>query len=86
MALSGPDDVDIDGAHTLLHRHGPQPRWLFLAEEVGLERDHPRVCHQQRRIDWDERSGWSRVMVALGEEVYERLADLLASHPASSSS
>src|SRR3972149_7045565 len=66
-------------AHALLRVDGAQVRAAAGAEEDVLELNHPRVGEEQRRIGGrDERSRMDDGVLALGEEVQERLADFLA--------
>ena len=54
MTLGGSDDVDVDGAHDLLDRGGSIEWGGLLSEEIGLERDHPRVGQQEGGVDRDQ--------------------------------
>jgi hypothetical protein len=72
------------GADALLRVHGALELAEFrarirLAQEDRLELVHPRVGEQQRRVivGHARRAGHERVRVRLGEEVDERLSDLV---------
>ena len=68
------------GAHALLHRRCPIERWLLLAEEVRLERDHAGNGEEQIRIVRDKaRRGNNRVASGL-EERGECSAQLVRGH------
>ena len=49
------DVLDVGRAHALLHADGAVVRRGLLAEEVGLERHHPRGHEEQRRVVEDQR-------------------------------
>ena len=49
------DVLDVGRADALLHAHRSVVRRRLLPEEVGLERHHPRVHEQQRRVVEDQR-------------------------------
>ena len=76
----GADDVDVDRSNRLLDRCCAVERSGLLTEEVGLERDHACIRHQQRRIRRDGGCGWPDDMSPLGEEVEECLANRSGVH------
>jgi hypothetical protein len=66
-------------AHALLRVDGAQVGAAACAEEDVLELDHARVGEEQGRIGGgDERRRVNDGVLAFGEEIQERLADLFA--------
>ncbi len=80
VTKGGADDVDVDGPHHLLDRGGPGEWRLLLAEEVGLEGDHPGIGEQQRRIVRDQRGRGADDMALFLEERGEGGPYLVAVH------
>src|SRR6266496_1161662 len=73
------DVGDVDGAHAGLDVAQVRRRGDRLAEEVGLERGHAGVDEQQRRVvHRDHRGSADLLVLPRGEELDERLADLVA--------
>jgi hypothetical protein len=70
------DLVDIDGADDLLHARRARERRRRDAQEVRLERHHPGVDQQQRRVVGDQRRRGHDGMPALLEEAEPTAADL----------
>ncbi len=81
VALGAPDVVEVvvlaTGADALLRAHGAAERGLLVTDEVRLERHHPGDVEQQRRVVRDQARRRHRRVVAGGEEVDERLAELV---------
>ena len=78
MTARGADDVDVVGAHALLHRGGAHVGFLqvLLLQEVGLELHHAGARQQKRRVVGDE-GGRRHALAALRlEEAQVFLADL----------
>ena len=74
------DVLDVGGADALLHAHRPVVRRRLLTEEVRLERHHPRVHEQQRRVVDDQgRRGYGGVRGGL-EVRHEPSPDLRGVH------
>jgi hypothetical protein len=84
VARGGADVLDVDRAEALLAGRQPVARRLLEAEEVGLERLHPRGGEQHRRIEarGHQRPARAAQVTARLEEAQERLADLVGGHAA----
>ena len=65
------------GAHALLDRGGAPVRRRLVTDEVGLERDHPRVREQQGVVVRDQARRRHRGVAALREEVEKGGAQLV---------
>ncbi len=78
------DVVDVDRPEALLTARQPLRRRLFLAEEVRLQRVHPRDRQERRGIvrGGHERGGGDARVPALLEEGQVALADLVGGHRA----
>ena len=76
------DLVDVQGAHALLDggRRAVFKRWVLLAQEVGLERNHAGVHEQKVRVVQDQRCAGYLGVPGLGEVLDEALADLMRLH------
>ncbi len=82
MAPGGADNVDIVGAHALLHGGGANVRLfqLLLLQEVRLKLHHARAGQQQRRVVGDKR-GRRHALTALAFEIAQiSFADLRGRH------
>ena len=80
MPGGGADDVDVDRSSNLLDRCGAWIRRRLFAQHVRLERNHPGVGEQQRRVDRDQRRRLHHGVAAFGEEVEEDSANLVGVH------
>ncbi len=78
VAISGTNNVYVDGADALLRGHRPIKRGGLFSEEIGLERHHAGIGKQQCGIDRDERRRRAHNVGALGEEIHKGLANLVA--------
>jgi hypothetical protein len=78
MAVRPPDVIQVvvlaTGAHALLDRGRSRVRRLLLADEVRLERDHPRHREQQRRIVRNQAGRLDPRVIALDEVAEEGAA------------
>jgi len=82
VAPRGADDVDIVGAHALLHAGGADigRLQLLLLQEVGLELHHARTRQQKRRIVGDEGRRGHELAALLLEVGEVLLADFRGGH------
>ena len=78
VAAVGSDDVDIVGAHALLHEQAPISFMVFLP--WYLELVHSRVSEQQRGVIGHERGARIELVAALFEELEVGRADLGRRH------
>ena len=76
------DLVDVQGTHAFLDggRRAVFKRWVLLAQEVGLERNHAGVHEQKVRVVQDQRCAGYLGVPGLGEVLDEALADLMRLH------
>ena len=81
VAVGAADVVEVvvlaSGAHALLDRGGAPVRRRLVTDEVGLERDHPRVREQQGVVVRDQARRRHRGVAALREEVEKGGAQLV---------
>src|SRR5207302_1744147 len=85
VASRRPNDLDVDGAETLLARRESRVRWRLLAPEKGLERLHPGGREEHRRVvarRYERRRRHPAVIARL-EEREKGLAYLFGRHAAS---
>ena len=82
MTARGADDVDVVGAHALLHGGGADigRLQLLLLQEVGLELHHAGARQKKRRIVGNERGGGHELAALLLEVVQVLLANLSGGH------
>ena len=78
----GSDDVDVVGAHALLHRRRADVGGVELLhmQEVGLELHHARAREQKRRIVGDKRGGRQALAALFFEKAQVLLADFRSGH------
>ena len=84
MPRGGADVLDVDGAKALLAGRDQRVGRLLDAQEVGLERLHPRGREQDGGVEagGHERPAGQAQVVALLEEAQEQLANLVGGHAA----
>ena len=82
VAPRGADDIDIVGAHALLHGGGADigRLQLLLLQEVGLELHHAGARQKKRRVVGNERGGGHELAAFLLEVVQVLLANLSGGH------
>ena len=76
----GADHIDVDGAHTWLHRRRPGPRRRGLAQEVRLELNHARDREKHRRVVRHQTRCREREVTTIDEELCEGVSQLVRVH------